>query len=198
MKSSLFIILLTFFYCLDTHAEIPRKSAPQTYSSLWTNSPFTTKPIIINNGPTESPFKDLHLTGIAPIEGGYRIVISNKKDKLAKKIIIEPGINSGYEVLAVNRNPDEKFGTTVTLKNGAMEGVVRFEPSLVVLNNPAPSTPANQIPPGINPNQPNQPNQPNNGQAETQKPTRSRIVPPVKPSQNNSNNTPQSRSSRSR
>lgn len=199
MKSSVFSLILSIFLCLNIHAEIPRKTSPQTYSSLWTDSPFTNKPIVVNNAPQENPFKDLHLTGIAPIEGGYRLVISNKKDKNAKKIIIEPGNSSGYEVLAVNRNPEEKFGTTVTLRRGTIQGVVRFEPSLVVLNNPAnvrtkETTPVS-APPGFTPNQPNQPN---NGQAEPQRPNRSRIVPPVKPKTTNSTSNPQSRPSRTR
>lgn len=208
MKASLFITFLSFILCLSTHANTPKKLTPQTYSGLWLNSPFTTKPAVINNAPAENPFKDLHLLGIAPVEGGYRIVISHKKDQNTPKIIIEPGTPSPYEVIAVNRNPAERFGTTITLRKDSFEGIVRFEPSLVVTNNPTVNKPNNQLPPGFDPNQqkqpgqpnqitqPNQPNQPNNGQVNPS--PRSRIVPPANRGSSNSDSNSQTRPSRTR
>lgn len=195
MKPFLFIAFLGMMLCSISLAQVPEKKPHQFYSGLWLNSPFTTKPIVTGDTKMSNPLDDYHLTGIAPIEGGYRITIANKKDKNAKKIIIEPGNDSGFEVVSVNRNPEISLGTTVTLKKGSMEGVVRFEPNLVVLNAPASTTkPANNPPGGGDPFQ--QPTPPG-GQAAPNTLTRPRIIPPVKPSQQKpSNNSPQSRPSR--
>jgi hypothetical protein len=191
MKPFLSMMTLSIVLCSIIHADVPEKKPLQYYSGLWLNSPFTTKPEIINNTPAINPFDDYHLTGIAPIKGGYRITITHKKTK--DKIVIEPGRESVFQVLNVDRNPEISLGTVVTLTNGSSQGIVRFEPNLVVLNIPTTTNKAEQFPPGMNPNQPN------NGQAAPNTGTRSRIVPPVKPSNNNPQSQSQSQSqSRSR
>ncbi|MES2982549.1 MAG: hypothetical protein V4727_09570 [Verrucomicrobiota bacterium] len=211
MKSPIFIALLSVILCASSRADVPKKVPFQTYSRLWTKSPFTKEREKTDLPIQKSPFDDYHLTGIAPVDGGYHIVISSKKDKAAKKIVIEPGTESRYKVVSVDRNSGERYGTTVTLTDGNFQGVVRFEPTLVVLNTPVTAKTINQAPPGFDPNQPNQPpngqlnqpnngqpNQPNNGKPNPNTPTRSRIVPPVKPAQNTPNQNPQTRPSRNR
>ena len=211
MKPFLFIAFLSIILCSISHAQVPEKKPDSYYSKLWLDSPFTTKPIVTADAPIINPLSDYHLTGIAPIEGGYRITIANKKNKTEKKIVIEPGNNSGYEVISVDRNPEVSLGTTVTLSKGKVEGVVHFEPDLVVLNIPTTAKPTANVPPGVNPNQQNQPNngqitpnpqnQPNNGQVTPNIPARPRIIPPtVNPSNpsNPSNKKPLSPASRSR
>lgn len=205
MKPSLILTFLSIVLCSIVHAEVPEKKPHEYYSGLWLNSPFTTKPTETDKGPVSTPFDDYYLTGIAPIEGGYRIVVSNKKDK-DENVVIEPGKDSRFQVLAVDRAPGVRHGTTVTLTDGRFQGVVRFEPTLVVLNTAVNANPDSQLPPGVDPNQPNNASNPNNpknfgnGQQVTEpnKPTRSRIVPPVKANTNNSNKNPQSRPSRIR
>ncbi len=190
MKLPIFITLLSFVICAFSHAEIPEKKPAQYYSKLWTNSPFTTKPPEIINPIIGDPFKDYHLTGIAPVEGGYRITIANKKDK--KKTVIEPGSTSKFKVISVKRNPEVSLGTVVTLDDGRVQGEVRFEPTLVVLNTPTTATkPVNQLPPGT-PNVVN-PEQPNNGEAVQPPPRRPRVVPPSKPNPKAANENSQSR-----
>jgi hypothetical protein len=191
MKPFLFIAFLSIILCSISHAQVPEKRPDNYYSKLWLDSPFTTKPIVTTDAPIINPLSDYHLTGIAPIEGGYRITIANKKNKTEKKIVIEPTNNSGYEVISVNRNPEVSLGTTVTLRKGKVQGVVQFEPDLVVLNTPtATAKPTGNVPPGVNPNQQNQPN---SGQVTPNIPARPRIIPPpVNPSK------PQSPTSRSK
>jgi hypothetical protein len=144
--------------------------------------------------PTDNPFNDYHLTGIAPVEGGYSITITNKKDK--KKSVIEPGSNSKFQVISVNRHPEIHLGTVVTLTDGRVQGEVRFEPTLVVLNSPNNANPQNQgqpeLPPGVNPNQPN-----NAVPAPIITP-RPRVIPPAKPNQSPANNNPDARPKRTR
>jgi hypothetical protein len=196
MKKSIFIITLSIVFCCFAHADIPTKKPLSYYSKLWTPSPFTTPPVVTEPAPTKSPFDDYHLTSIAPVEGGYWITIAHKKDK--KKIVIQPGSNSKYKVLSVERNPETRLGTVVTLTDGQFTGQVRFEPNLVVLNTPNTNKPPEQLPPGFNPNQPNQPIQQPPGQVTPPPTPRPRIVPPSKSNQNPANQNSQSRPQRSR
>lgn len=190
MKSPSLIALVLLTACGVALADIPVKKPLQFYSKLWSPSPFT-KPVV-QTGPTspDNPFKDYHLTGIAPIEGGYMVTISNKKDK-TKKVVIAPGSESKFQIVKVERNPGVRLGTVVTLTDGNSQGEVRFEPDLVVLNTPAAQNPAEQqLPPGFNPNQ-----QIQTGNNQVAPPTapRSRIVPPANPGQNNNPNSGQNR-----
>jgi hypothetical protein len=189
MKLPIFITLLSFVICSFSHAEIPEKKPALYYSKLWTESPFTTKPPEIKNNLIGDPFKDYHLTGIAPVEGGYRITIANKKDK--KKTVIEPGSTSKFKVISVKRNPEISLGTVVTLDDGRVQGEVRFEPTLVVLNTPTTAKPVNQVPPST-PTAVN-PEQPNNGEAVQPPPRRPRVVPPSKPTPKATNDNSQTR-----
>lgn len=194
MKSFTFITLLCLAFCSISLANSPEKIPLQSYSKLWTNSPFTTPPVKIGPAVPENSFKDYHLTGIAPVEGGYRITISHKKNN-NERVVIEPGTAAKFQVLRVERNPEITLGTVVTLTDGRVQGEVRFEPTLVVLNTPTNAKPADKFPPGFDPNQQNQPN---NGQVSPPQTPRSRIVPPVKNKPNPPTNNSQSRPSRTR
>lgn len=159
------------------HADVPSKKPLSTYSPLWQNSPFTSKPPPPEQGIVANPLDDFTLSGIAPVPGGYRITIIHKKNPDMKKVI-EPGIPSEFKVISVNRNPEKALGTTVVLASGSIQGTVTFEPDLISLT----AAPAKQQPtpnqaqgnpivlPGLpipTPNDPNQLRQP-----------RPRIVPP--------------------
>lgn len=195
MKKSIYIAFLSFVFCCFAHADIPTKKPLSYYSKLWTPSVFTTPPVVTGPAPTKSPFDDYHLTNIAPVEGGYWITITHKKDK--KTIVIGPESNSKFKIVSVERNPATRLGTVVSLTDGQFTGQVRFEPDLVVLNTPNTNTPPEQqLPPGFNPNQPNQQQPP--GQVTPPPTPRPRIVPPTKPNQNPANNNSQPRPQRTR
>jgi hypothetical protein len=157
MKPSVIISLIGILSCGVSLADIPKKKSLQQYSGLWTNSPFTTKPVVTGGAPQANIFDDYHLTGIAPVKDGYRITVTHKKTK--EKVVIEPGVESKFKVLAVERNPDIHLGTVVSLTNGSTNGTVKFEPKLVTLNTPTGQQQVNpqqdQLPPGFNPNAPN-------------------------------------------
>jgi hypothetical protein len=195
MKRPLSFTLICSLLIPLLHAsEVPQKLPISSYSRLWTSSPFTAKPPEKIDAPIVNPLSDFTLTGIAPVPGGYRITIANKKN-IRDKIVIEPGLNNGYTVLAVNRNPEIPLGTTVTLSKGNAQGVVQFEPNLITLNTapkgaPNPNNPNQLLPPGANPGQLN----PAPG---TDRPPRSRVVPPSNQNPSQSNSNP-SRSRRSR
>ena len=160
-------------------ADIPARVPIVKYTGLWTNSPFTSKPEIVNDGPAVNPLDDFTLTGIAPVPGGYRITIISKKNPELKKVI-EPGVPNEFTVVSVNRNPEKNLGTTVVLSTGSVQGTVSFEQELLTLN--APPAPQQQpqqagLPPGVTPAQANV--QPENQPAQRQ--PRPRIVPPPAP-----------------
>lgn len=183
-------LLLAAFACLPAHANIPKKQPLVKYSGLWTNSPFTAKPPVVQAAPPVNPFDDFTLTGIAPVPGGHRITIISKKNPDVKRII-EPGGTSEFKVVSVNRNPEKALGTTVVLSSGSIQGTVTFEPELITLK-AAPAAPIapqgnpNLPPGGTNPNlppgvnMPPTPNQNPNGQPAQRFP-RPRIVPPAAP-----------------
>ena len=157
MKSlPLLLATIAAFTSLSAHASTPKKQPLVKYTGLWTNSPFTSKPIVETSAPAVNPFEDFTLTGIAPVPGGYRITIHSKKNPEIKKLI-EPGGSDEFKVVSVDRNPEKALGTTVVLSSGSIRGTVTFEPELVTLK-AAPVAPAapvasqgNQnLPPGVN------------------------------------------------
>ena len=172
------------FASLTAHASTPKKQPLVKYTGLWTNSPFTSKPIVEASAPAVNPFEDFTLTGIAPVPGGYRITIHSKKNPEIKKLI-EPGGSDEFKVVSVDRNPEKALGTTVVLSAGSISGTVTFEPELVTLK-AAPAAPVasqgnqNQ-PPGVN--IPQTPKQNPGGQAAPSGP-RPRVLPPQAPAAN--------------
>jgi hypothetical protein len=171
------------------HAGIPKKAPLFQYNGLWTNSPFTSKPPTKDPVQPVNPLDDFTLTGIAPVPGGYMITIMNKKDP-TEKVVISPGVDSKFKVISVNRNPEERLGTTVVLSAGSVQGTVSFEPDLITIKAPAAAAPpqANNptLPPGVTPAQAA-------GVQTPQRPPRPRIMPPPttgntpQPSQNRGN-----------
>lgn len=163
------------------HGDIPQKAPLVKYTGLWTNSPFTSKPPPPPPGEIANPLDDYTLTGIAPVPGGHRITIMNKKNPDQREVI-EPGGKSEFRVVSVNRNPGKTLGTTVVLAAGSLQGTVTFEPELVTLKAPPAAPVAQQgnpnLPPGITAAQANQGNK---DQAQQRQP-RPRIVPPPTPS----------------
>ncbi|MBC7980313.1 MAG: hypothetical protein H7Y36_07095 [Armatimonadetes bacterium] len=171
---------MTAALCTIGHAELPQKAPLTSYTALWTESPFTSKPPPAAAGTAVNPLDDYALSGIAPVPGGYRITLLNKKNPEEKKVI-EPGINSEFTVISVNRNPSKYLGTTVVLSSGAIQGSVTFQPELLVLKGPpdVQQPPNNNLPPGVAPNAAN--NQQDQNAQVPQRAPRPRIVPPPIP-----------------
>lgn len=172
-------------------ADVPKKAPLVKYTGLWTNSPFTSKPVVDPTGPMNNPLDDFTLTGIAPVPGGYRITIMNKKNPDVKRVIEPGGTDKEFKVVSVNRNPGKTLGTTVVLSSGSMQGTVSFEPDLITLKAAPAAAPQNpqqangNLPPGITPAMANQQNanQQNGNQADANnvRQPRPRIVPPPAP-----------------
>ncbi len=197
MKTFLLACLISSSVLQLASAKIPEKAPKVKYTGLWTNSPFTSKPIVEPTGPTANILDDYTLTGIAPVPGGYRITIMNKKNPEMKEVI-EPGGSSQFKVVSVNRNPDKALGTTVvltsSLSSGSIQGTVSFEPELITLKAApaaAPQAQQGNLPPGITPAMAGQQGavqvQTQNGNGDIRQP-RPRIVPPPAPTQGGAGN----------
>lgn len=174
----IFPILLTL--ALITRAvaapeDLPTKPPVSSYAHLWNNSPFTTKPPDIGQGPEVNPLEDYALGGVSPIAGGHRITLFNRKVP-DERIVIDPSTPSSFRVISINRQTGNPLGTTVRLATAGKEGVVSFDEKLLVLKaaaaqvQPQPQNNGQQIPGQQVPGQPpgeNAPRQP-----------RPRVVPP--------------------
>lgn len=152
-------------------ADLPRKAPLNKYSSLWANSPFTSKPPPPEAGPAINPLEDYVLAGVSPISSGYRVTLLNKK-KPEEMIITETdNPKEGFKILEVIRKPGDPLGTVVRMSSGGITGTVSFDEAALALKSPPAAAPPQQSPPpGIQP-------QPANGQPVLRQP-RPRVVPP--------------------
>jgi hypothetical protein len=170
----------------------PTKKQVNSYSNLWSNSPFTTKPVQEGAGPVISAFDDWALGGVSPIEGGYMVVLTHKKN-VGEKLVIEPrgtlktskdemkwlqpGAAGTFKVERVEFGKDDwRKDTAVYLSSGGKTGPVKFDDKKL---NPVAAAPAAR-----QPGQPQQPGQPvvQPGQPNPQqpggRPPRQRVLPP--------------------
>jgi len=133
------------------------KRADSYYSKLWTNSPFTVKPVIVD-GPTRDPFEDYALSAVMPLpRGGYMVVIQNKK-KPDDRVTILPDQPSDFKVEEVRKGDGKPRSMTVQLSQGSMKGVVSFDEKLLVIKQAVQKNPNGQQQGGPgNPNNPNNP-----------------------------------------
>jgi hypothetical protein len=167
-----------------TLADLPKKAPLSRYSSLWTNSPFTSKPPPAEAGVANNPLDDYALIGVSPIGGtGYRVTLLNKK-KPEERIIVDSDKPSkdGFKVLEVIRKAGDPLGTTVRMNSGSMTGTVAFDTKLLALA----AAPKAAVPPG-QPGQPQAGQPPIPGQPQPQpansplRQPRPRVVPPPAP-----------------
>jgi hypothetical protein len=175
MKISLTSLILLAAVGLAS-ADLPRKMPLQSYSSLWGNSPFTSKPLPPPPGETPNPLEDYALIGVSPIGGNkYRVTLINKKQPDERIMVFSDGKNSDFKILSVTRKAGDPLGTVVSLQSGSVTGTVSYDEKLLTLTPPAAAPPQPQ--PG-QPPIPGQPPQPNAVQVRQPRP---RVVPPPTP-----------------
>jgi hypothetical protein len=138
-------------------AETPKKAPLSKYTRLWTDSPFTTKPIKPDDTPEVNILDDYALVGVSPIADGFRVTLMNKKTP-DERIYVESGKTvEGFKILEVVKKAGDPLGTVVRMMSGSMTGTVAFDEKLLTLKTAAP--PAAGGRPG-QPGQPPQPGQP--------------------------------------
>lgn len=185
MKTPSHILILSLTLAGWAVADLPKKAPITKYYSLYTNSPFTSKPAVIDPAPPTSIIDDYALSGVSPVSGGYVVTLLNKK-KPDERISVksdEVKPKHGFKILEVNRVPGNPLGTTVRLSSGSSIGTVAFDEKLLTLS-AAPAAKAHpQANPTIQSPQPNQIPQPAPSPLPLRQP-RPRIVPPGTPMAN--------------
>lgn len=179
MKSVPRMFLITLAITGWAVAAKPARPGLTKYSSLWSNSPFTSKPLPPPPGEEADPLEDYALLGVSPIGGGYRVTLIHKK-KPEERVTVDSDRPSGdFKIISVVRKPGDPLGTVVRMTSGSRTGTVGFDEKLLVLAPP----PAPKPQPGANPAQPGQPGaqpQLQPGQMPPRQP-RPRVVPPPVP-----------------
>ncbi|QJE94230.1 hypothetical protein [Luteolibacter luteus] len=202
MKALPFSIFAVSLAAGIASAEPPKKPPLTTYTKLWSDSPFTTKPPPAAAKEEDSAMADWTLGGVSEVEGGYMVTLLHKKNagesmilrpKNIQKITadeiewLKPGDPGTFKLDRVEYGKGGWKDITVHLVAGARSGVVRFDEKNLT---PKASGPA----PGNRQGQPGQPGQPVPGQPAQQpgaQPTnqqpaapnvrqvRQRVVPPA-------------------
>lgn len=157
-------------------ADLPRKMPITNYSSLWNNSPFTSKPPPPGPGEEINPLDDYALIGVSPIGQGYRVTLINKKTPTDRITVDSGSSRSGFEILGITRKPGDPLGTEVRMRSGSKTGTVSYDDTLLTIAAPVAAPPQNPqvvpgMPPGVGPN----------GQPVPQRQPRPRVVPPPAP-----------------
>jgi hypothetical protein len=186
MKSQIsnfkFQILLLLALTGWAAADLPKKAPISRYSSLWNNSPFTSKPPPPDRVDAPNPLDDYALIGVSSIgNGNFRVTILNKKKPDEPRKYIESNqTKDGFRILEVVRKPGDPTGTTVRMQSGSLTGTVKYDEKLLTIAAAPPQAPPGAAnPPGVPPQPvPQAPVDPN-GQPMRQ--PRPRVVPPPAP-----------------
>ena len=160
-------------------ADVPKKAPFTRYTSLYTNSPFTSKPPPAEAGPENNPLDDYALIGVSSIglksngDSIYRVTLINKKKPEDRITVDSDNPKSDFKILGVTRKSGDPLGTVVAMSSGSMKGTVAFDEKLLTLAAPKAAAP---VP---NPAQPGQqPQVQPDGQPIAQRQPRPRVVPP--------------------
>jgi hypothetical protein len=86
-------------------ADLPRKAPLTKYSTLWTDSPFTSKPPPPEQVAAANPLEDYALAGVSPIPDGYRVTLLNRKDPQQRIVVETHKPSEGFKILGINRKP---------------------------------------------------------------------------------------------
>lgn len=114
----------------------------QVYSHLWNNSPFTERKQELPK-PVSNPLEHYALAGVAPVPGGYRITLLDRRNPGARMVLAD---RSEFSLLSVDYSPQHPLDTKVHLSLNGQQGFVTFDENLLKLTNPpapaAPNAPA--------------------------------------------------------
>jgi hypothetical protein len=131
MPEAMKALLLFPFLLAVAAAEVPQKVALTRYIQLWSDSPFTRKPTI-EQEKESTPLDDYALGGVSPVEGGYFVILLNKK-KPDERIVIQPGQPSEFRVVEVRKGDTGPLATTVVVGAGGKTKALGFDEKLLTL-----------------------------------------------------------------
>jgi len=198
MRTSAITLLGMLLAIGSSSAELPRKKSLNSYSHLWTNSPFTSKPPPAKQEEQPSAMDDWNLGGVSEVEGGYMITLQHKKNAGESQIITPRGTMKYFadhmEDLATGASGTFKvdrvefksswMDTVVHLSSGGRTGVVKFDDKTTTPKAaaaPPPRVNGQQPQPGQPIPQPGAVQQPNAQQQQPVRPPRPRVATPNRP-----------------
>jgi len=162
-------------------AAAPPKSPNLTrYQKLWTDSPFTSDPVVQSGPPPENPLNDYALGGISKLKEGYYAILIDKKSP-DKKVVIKPGDDNEFKIEHVNWAERGWRETTVMVRHGMNTATLAFDNKLLEAKSKAAQNRQQQgqqqaqqpnLPPGVKP--------PQNPRGKGPRPPRPRVVVPPK------------------
>ena len=114
----------------------------------WTNSAFTIPPVKeVVEVEEDNPLDEYTLAGTCEVEGGWFVVLINKKER-DKRIRLHPGEKNdeGFEVVKVERGASY-MDTRVEIKNRSGKiGSVEYDKKFIVLKKATPKAPVGRKP----------------------------------------------------
>ena len=120
---------------LPAISAVPKKQPLGRYAELWTDSPFTVKPLIVApEVEEENPLDDYTLAGACMMKGGWFVVLINKKDR-NERVRIRPGVENlnGFQVVGVeNEGGYMETKVQIQTRNGK-KGTVEYDKKFIVL-----------------------------------------------------------------
>ena len=161
-------------------ADVPKKPPLSRYTTLYTNSPFTSKPPPAEVGPESNPLDDYALIGVSSIgkisgTESYRVTLINKKKPEDRITVTSGDTKSAFQILGVVPKPGSPLDTVVKMSSGSMTGTVAFDEKLLTIAAAVPKAPipGQVVQPGMPPQL--------QGQPMPQRVPRPRVVPPPPP-----------------
>jgi hypothetical protein len=178
MTRPILTALFAAVLALPAPAAAPRKPPLQTYAPLWTQSPFTTKPVVEGAGPVAevNPFEDWALGGVSTVGGRYLVVLFHRKEAERKMVIDQSDKNAEFQVAEVKQDPKDHKATEVTIVSGSKRGKVTYDEKVLSTRGAA-AAKVQQA----QAQKPPQPAAPPGAQAPPQsgqRPPRMRVIPP--------------------
>ena len=152
MKTILNVFSLAMFSLVcgvgEGWGDVPKKPVLSRYSELWTNSAFTIPPVKeVVEVEEDNPLDEYTLAGTCEVEGGWFVVLINKKER-DKRIRLHPGEKNdeGFEVVKVERGASY-MDTRVEIKNRSGKiGSVEYDKKFIVLKKATPKAPVGRKP----------------------------------------------------
>lgn len=131
-RISLTLFLFGTLIPTTASAAVPKKRLPHHYETLWTNSPFTSKPIEPSTSPPPNPVEDYTLAGLSRVEDGWFVVLIHKIDR-SKRIRLSPHqcTASGFGVVAIEHPTTRQV--RVKIEAEGQSAWVQFEPKFLTL-----------------------------------------------------------------
>lgn len=125
-------ILVAALLVLPAGAAAPRKVPLATYSRLWTQSPFTVKPVIEPTAREEdNPFEDWALGGVSGASGNKIVILFHRKEANKQMIVDSGDPSTEFKIVKIKQDPDDYRKTEVVISGSGKTGTVTYDEKLL-------------------------------------------------------------------